>query len=226
MSLSRIIDLTGQRFGFLRALELAGRDPKRGQVIWKCVCDCGREHFAKSSKLRYGSVRSCGCKHRELIGAATRKHGRSGTSEFVVWSGMLARCFNENQSRYHMYGGRGITVCERWRRDFAAFLADMGPRPSPQHSIDRIDNDGNYEPSNCRWVTQEVQANNTRSNASVSYNGRTQTIAQWSRETGIGSSTICLRLKLGWEVERVLTQPVDTRRSGRPKALKKQGWEG
>jgi hypothetical protein len=140
-------------------------------------------------------------------------HGKTGTSEYMSWRAMLSRCGNGHDPAFSRYGGRGIVVCERWRKDFATFLMDMGPRPSPRHSIDRIDNDGNYEPGNCRWVTAKEQNRNRRDNHLVTIRGKTQCVADWAIYAGIREDTLRVRLfRLGWEPERAITQPVAYRR--------------
>lgn len=132
----------------------------------------------------------------------------SRSPEYIIWQQMKKRCFNASNPAYHNYGGRGIVVCARWRNDFAAFLDDMGKRPSEQHSLDRINNDGNYEPGNCRWATGKEQMNNCRINVFVEFNGKTQTLVQWARELGLPDYLPSARLRHGWTVERALTSPV------------------
>lgn len=215
-----MIDLAGRRFGFLLVLAECGRDKKRGGVLWKCRCDCGQVHIAKSHHLRQGRVRSCGCKHNELVGLAQTTHGhtrgRKVSAEYAIWSSMLARCENPKSVSFVRYGARGITVCKRWHK-FENFFADMGPRPSAQHSLERRRNGKGYSASNCVWVTRIVQANNCRTNRRLTFQCKTRTLANWSREVGVGVSTIWLRLKLGWTVAEALTIPVDRKRTCRPR---------
>lgn len=182
-------------------------------------CDCGAEKFVRPSALRQGHTKSCGCLQREVatarIVARNFKHGDAGTgrskaAEYGIYRTMLSRCYNPNVSKYHDYGGRGIKVCERWRGEggYERFLADMGRRPSSRHSIERKANDGPYAPENCRWSTARDQCNNRRSNRIIEHNGRAQTLAEWSRETGIGYGTLYTRLELGWTAGRALETQV------------------
>ncbi len=144
--------------------------------------------------------------------ARNYRHGhkpQSGASpEYVAWNGMRARCHNPSNPNYARYGARGIRVCEAWRNSFETFLSDMGRKPSTKHSIERINNNGNYEPSNCRWATATEQANNRRSSRVIKFNEEEKTLAEWSRLSGVSVTTIYQRIKYGWSIERALTQPV------------------
>ncbi len=145
-----MIDLKGHRFGKLCVIDQAGRD-KRGEVLWLCACDCGYTSIVLSSNLRTGNTRSCGCERNKAIGNRSRKHGMSREPMYYAWQTMKQRCHNPRNNRFEDYGARGVTVCDRWREDFTAFLADMGERPEGT-ALKRRETDGNYEPKNCRWV--------------------------------------------------------------------------
>lgn len=177
-----------------------------------CRCECGAVASVRNNSLKRKQSTSCGCVRTEHIIASRVSHGatRFGITsvEYKAWQSMLARTENESTRGYSRYGGRGISVCERWRQSFAAFLEDMGPRPSSDHSIDRINNEGHYEPSNCRWATRREQQNNRTVSRHLVVNGITKTLAEWSRETGIDSRTIGERLKRGWSDEEAVTKPV------------------
>lgn len=201
-------DLTGKVFGRLTALSFI----KGGK--WLCQCECGRETAIWTSSLIKGLTKSCGCTWHAVSGRKT--HGLTESAEYKVWCGVKRRCLNKNEKAYKRYGARGITICDRWKDSFENFLADMGQRPSAAHEIDRIDNDGNYEPCNCRWLEKAKQAQNRSSNHTVSYQGRTLCLMEWERETGIGWGTIKHRLTHGWSVEAALTTPVVAGRNRKP----------
>lgn len=156
----RVIELSGMRFGRLVVVKRHGTRGKG--AAWECQCNCGMTKILRSYSLRRGSVQSCGCLQRELASAKSKTHGQSHSPEYNAWHSMKGRCERPSYHHFKDYGGRGIRVCERWLHDFPAFLADMGPRPSATHSLDRIDVNGNYEPGNCRWATPEEQASNKR----------------------------------------------------------------
>ncbi len=176
-----------------------------------CRCACGGLRLALVGSFKAGKTQSCGCYHSEQTSKSRTKHGKRWSLTYRSRDAMLQRCTNDNDKGYPDYGGRGITVCDRWRdpeNGFANFLADMGERPTRQHEIERKDNDGNYCPENCRWATRNEQARNKRSNRTMMYNDKTQCIAAWAEETGIQRSTISARLMRGWSVEKALTTPV------------------
>jgi hypothetical protein len=156
-----MLDLTGKKFGRLIAQEVCGKNCN-GNTLWKCHCECGNYKTIRGSSLVSGYTKSCGCLQKEAIRKLLTVHGKSRTTEYSTYIHMLDRCYNEANLSYRDYGGRGITVCPRWRESFENFVADMGNKPSPKHSLDRINNGGNYEPNNCRWATQTVQNINRR----------------------------------------------------------------
>lgn len=204
----KLKDLTGQRVGRLVIVRRVA-DRRRGWPRWLCRCDCGNEVEVDSNNLRTNNTMSCGCwaSDRAKTGL-NRKHNRSGTPLYEVWCKMRERCGNPNNPNYSAYGGRGIYVCERWQI-FENFLADMGERPSPQHSIDRINNDGPYSPDNCRWVGSiKEQRSNCRDNRYLTYQGETLIVSEWARRTGIDVDTLLFRINSRWSAEDTLTRPL------------------
>ncbi len=196
------LDLVGQRFGRLVVLSFVSLDARRNSQ-WLCACDCGSQKTCVGNVLKRGRITSCGCKnHEPRVDRRAEDH-----PDFGIFSGMLNRCSNPNDHNYKRYGGRGIKVCERWKDGgFWVFHADMGTRPSPQHSIDRIDNNSDYEPGNCRWATDKEQMRNRRNNHIVECFGERLTLAEWSERTGIDKRTLRARLvELKWPVEKALT---------------------
>lgn len=197
-------DLTGKKFSRLSVIRRAGNAP-RGKVRWECTCDCGNILSVRSDSLASGNTKSCGCFHVDRTVESSTRHGMSRTRVHRTWIGMLSRCNDKNDTRY---GGRGICVCERWQV-FENFFADMGYPPSASHSIERLDNNGNYGPGNCCWATTEQQANNRRTNRIITFDSRSLNVKQWSGIVGISASLIIQRIdKLGWSEERALTQKV------------------
>jgi hypothetical protein len=199
-------NVTGQKFNRLTAIEYVGRD-EQGATLWRCRCECGSITIARTSQLKNNGKKSCGCLNTEQIRLTRRTHGHRHTSVYNIWRNMIQRCKPSSADRFKYYAGRGIRVCKRWRT-FENFLADMDGMPTPQHSIERINNDGDYEPSNCRWATATEQGSNKRNNILLTLKGRTQTLAAWARERHIKRLTLRKRLQLGWDVEKALTTPV------------------
>lgn len=219
-------EMVGNRFGRLVVLrrEGIGRD---GRTAWRCKCDCGEEHVTSGKSLRTNHTRSCGCARREKSSEFMRRlhttHGGTYSHEFRVWTGIKTRCLNRNDRGFKSYGGRGIEVCERWQTSFEAFLADVGRRPTPEHFIERKDNEGHYEPGNVTWATRSEQANNRRSSRWLEFQGRRQTVMQWAREIGLKHSTLTMRFERGWSVVRALSTPVARRRRRRNNVAVKLG---
>jgi hypothetical protein len=207
------VDLTGHRYGRWTVIKESGR--KFGGSTWLCRCECGTEKVMRSNALRTGSSTSCGCYNlevrRRVCIERNTTHGLSKSKVYATWINIRERCENPNNAGYAKYGAKGIRICERWQ-SFENFLSDVGQPPSAQHSIDRIDYRGNYEPSNCRWATMLEQQNNRSSNHLITAFGKTQTLQQWSRETGFAHKTLLRRLGNGWDVETALTvKPVKGR---------------
>lgn len=202
------LDIKGEIFGQLTVLEKTGNSISGHSSVWKCVCNCGNVKEVLGSNLKAGKTKSCGCllKTNTRIGLSSIKHGMHNTSSYRAWANMIYRCTNSNYKYFHHYGGRGIEVIAHWRNSFENFLKDMGECPNGM-SLDRINNDGNYQPDNCRWATNKDQANNKRNNVKVTYQNETKTIAQWSRVTGVGTNVIRRRLLAGWNIADALTVP-------------------
>jgi hypothetical protein len=207
-----LLDLTGHRYGRLVVRSLSPQRTAEGKARWLCLCDCGATTDVAARNLRSGSVKSCGCHRRERIGNLTKTHGLSKTPEAEAWRQMRSRCNNPNHPNYADYGGRGIYVCAEWD-SFEQFLADMGQRPTPEHSLDRHpDNDGPYSKANCRWATVTEQNRNTRGNTVLTHHGLSMTVTEWAQHLGLHPQTLCERLKR-WPVQRALAQPLDRRYS-------------
>jgi len=192
-----IKDRSGQRFGRLVLVRFAGR--AKGHTKWECVCDCGNTTSVMVSNLCSGSTRSCGCLEIE----SRIKHGGHRDKENGIWREMWQRCTNPKNICYSYYGGRGVKVCDRWKK-YENFIADVGVRPNPGMTLDRIDNNLGYQPGNVRWATRQEQSNNTRANRWLTFEGSTLTVSQWSRKVGVKRATIFSRLSYGWPLEEVL----------------------
>jgi len=200
----KLIDLTGKTFGRLTVLR---RDPNNHgpHPYWECECTCGTRKSFNGQNLRTGHTKSCGCWLDEIREARKREPALNRTPEYRIWHGMLYRCRNPHSPSFKDYGARGITV--DWS-SFEDFLADMGPRPTPQHTIERIDNNSSYSKSNCAWIPKGAQALNTRRTINWTFQGVTQCIMAWAQTTGIDHRTLrCRYFKLGWSVEKILTTP-------------------
>lgn len=196
--------IAGRRFGRLVAVEFSPTTRKGPN--WRCACDCGGTAHVRSDHLRSGAVLSCGCLQREDASVRHRLHGMSETAEHAIWCKMIARCTCPTDGAYPDYGGRGITVDPSWLC-FPKFAADMGPRPSPEHSLDRRDNDGPYAKTNCRWATKRQQARNRRSNRIVIYQGQRMALAEACSRRGVKYSIVLQRMWRGWSFRRAMTTP-------------------
>lgn len=201
------INLVGKRFS--RLVVLSETDRQDEQVRWLCVCDCGKETKIKTGKLNDSHTRSCGCLQKETTASTNRTHGYAfrgnKNREYAAWINMKARCFNPNNDDYSNYGGRGITVCLRWKTNFKNFFKDMGKKPNEKMSLERLNPNKNYSPSNCCWATSKQQANNSRRNRSITFNGQTKTLAQWSEFNGVTYDKLRHRLNRGWPIKKAFT---------------------
>ena len=196
-------NLSGRRFGRLLVLEFVQRNSHR-QAVWLCRCDCGNTKEIPAQPLKRGESTSCGCLHRENH----TTHGKSKTRLYRVWREMHGRCYNPKNNRYALYGARGIKVCDEWH-DLATFCADVGEPPTPQHQIERDDNDGDYEPSNVRWATPKEQARNRRTTLRITYRGEEKSLAEWVELLGLNYHQVHRRItEYGWSVEQAFNQPI------------------
>ena len=198
--MTKLKDETGKKFGSLIVLSFAGSAPAR----WVCMCCCGHMLIVTGTDLRAGRYKSCGCLSPKFTSDRTLKHGLSRSRTYRIWHGMKQRCSGvaKGKSR-RLYYDKGIRVCEDWM-DFEKFYKDMGAAPDGM-SIDRIDGNKNYEPSNCRWATKKSQANNMSSNHVIEFNGKSMTLSAWASERGIKPNTLLYRLRRGWDVGRALS---------------------
>lgn len=194
------------RFGRLTAIRPAGRKGKH--AAWLFRCDCGNEHVTRINRATDGTTISCGCFRREHNSLVKRTHGLTGSLTYVSWQAMKSRCFWKPHSEYHRYGGRGITVCQRWIDSFETFLADMGERPGLGWSLERLDNSRGYDPNNCTWIPKRRQSQNQRSNVRVTMEGENVCISEACRRLGISRINVYKRLEMGWTIEDALHRPM------------------
>ena len=205
------IDLTGQKFNRLTVIKRVDKPIhlKKNETYWLCLCECGNNTILTSTSLKAGKTKSCGCYHKEK----QTIHGKNKHHLYRIWCAMIQRCYNANNKQYHFYGGRGITVCDDWKNNFQAFYDwsylngytdEKTLTGRHKLTIDRVDNDGNYEPSNCRWVTQKEQSNNTRKNHLIVINGETKTMQQWADLYNINKHTFYARYKKGLREESLI----------------------
>lgn len=204
-------DIKPKRRRFGRLTIIGSAPSKSGRRYWRCRCICGNEKDVAQSNLHQGT-KSCGCLRLERVRQVKTTHGKAYSPEYAVWVHLRQRCRNPNNRAYSRYGGRGITVDPRWD-SFAVFFADMGPRPSPQHTIDRIRNNEGYGPENCRWATRDRQGNNKRNCHYLTHKNRTQTLAEWAKELGVPYTRLHNRFVAGWAVDELLTNTAWQRRT-------------
>ena len=204
------MDLTGDKYGYLTVIKMARERTKNGRIQWECICECGNQVIVPAHKLRGGEVKSCGCHHYDCNHRS--KKAKNNPRLYNIYCGMKKRCNNPLYPMYPNYGGRGITICDEWdtfdpfcewalANGFDEFAAKS------ECTIDRIDNSKGYSPDNCRWTSMLEQSNNKRNNRLLTFNGKTQTVAEWSRECGFKSNVITQRLARGWSVEKTLSTP-------------------
>ena len=205
------IDLTGERFGRLVVIERA--ENRRGKTRWLCKCDCGKIKVIEGDTLKRGTTKSCGCLLSESTRNRMKKYDRPTHRLCVIICAVISRCYDNNNPAYQYYGGRGIQVCEEWMNNKSAFYEwayENGydeNAPTGKCTLDRIDVNGNYEPSNCRFVSMREQTRNTRRNIVLTYNGETKVLEDWAMAAGIHPATLSARLKRGWSVEDAITTP-------------------
>lgn len=202
-------DLTGQKFGRWTVKSLDGTVGEDGNrvAVWLCLCECGNERVVRGSDLRKGASKSCGCLRGEQLANRLRKHGLHGTDEYNIWKGIRKRCFNPNTIGFDAYSQRAP---ECWET-FDEFFADMGPRPSKRHSIERIDNGKPYSKQNCRWALPAEQCRNKANNRLFTHNGETKCLADWAITAGMNPSTLLARVSAGWDFHAAITKPLRRR---------------
>ncbi len=201
----RFQDITGRKFGRYIVISYQGKN-LHNQSLWACVCTCGSKKIVTGFKLKNGGLKSCGCYKKEMAGRQRITHGLTNCSEHISWMKLKERCLNPKSPAFKNYGGRGIKVCSRWLHSFSNFFEDMGKKPTSRHSIDRINNDGDYEPLNCKWSTSKEQANNRRSHE-VRWNGKQIALLNLCRENNIKQSIVHKRLQRGWSLEDAILKP-------------------
>lgn len=189
------IDMTGKKYGNSIAIRHVGKSSGR-QYTWLFACACGEEYVAVGSEVRRGSINECpSCAAKRKLNSVTT-HGKTKSPEYAIWTAMKSRCYNKNTIHYADYGGRGIKVCDKWKNSFENFFIDMGYKPNGM-TIDRINNDGDYEPKNCKWASRLEQSNNKRNNRIITIEGESMTLSQWAKKYKVGESTIRKRLRYG-----------------------------
>ncbi len=215
--MSKYKDVSGKKFGRLTAIKRVGSDRQRCS-IWKCKCDCGKEVEVRLRSLTSGNTKSCGCLHSDVCREMKTEHGLSVDSNgktprlYSIWKNMKQRCSNPNASKYEIYGGKGISVCEEWQEYINFHNWAMENGYDDDLTIDRIDNEKNYSPENCRWASYKEQSLNTSQNRIIKFNGKSLTVTEWARRLNIKRSTLDARInEYGWSIKRALNEPVAER---------------
>jgi hypothetical protein len=209
-------DWIGRTFDYITVLGPAPFTGKPGFV--HCECQCGKQWLVLGAKLKNGNTTSCGCKRTERVVAMNSSHRMSRSPEYKSWAEMRQRCLNPKNPRFHHYGGRGISVCPRWLESFGNFFADMGLKPSSAHTLDRIDVNGNYDPSNCRWATWKQQQNNRRDTVLVEHRGEIRSVTEWSEATGIAKTSLSRYVSNGLSIAESIGRQWSRRRARRSRS--------
>lgn len=211
--MGKFIDLSGQKYGKLTVIKRLQNNTHKGSV-WLCKCDCGNIVNVWGNCLRSGNTKSCGCLRKEqshVNGINNIKHGMTDCRLYYIWSGMKSRCYYKQNKCYNIYGKRGIKICDEWLDKNMGFVNffnwSLHNGYNDDLTIDRINSDGDYEPSNCRWVTRLEQSNNLKTNNKITYKHETKTISEWARYYNIKRDTLYYRLKQGWSIEKALLTP-------------------
>ena len=203
--MSKLIDLIGKRFNKLIVIKYLGKSK------WLCLCDCGNKTIVSSGNLKSNHVKSCGCLNKEIARKKLTTHNLSNTRIYKIFMGMKKRCYNQKAINYCQYGQRGITICQEWLNNFELFYNwSLNNGYKDNLTIDRIDVNGNYEPNNCRWVTQAEQNLNTRRNHYLTFNGKTHTMKEWTKLLNLTYSALQHRIKRGWTMEKIINTPLKT----------------
>lgn len=203
---TKVDAMIGRKFGRLTVEAYHSHGAGR-MLKYTCRCECGGMAICYGNNLRTGTSKSCGCLQKERTSAARTTHGKRHTRVWQAWMSMKNRCYTTSAPGYKNYGGRGISVCERWRHSFENFYADMGEQPTTKHTLERLDTNGNYEPENCEWATYTKQARNKRSNRMVDLHGDRRCLAEWIELLGLDPVLVKTRIGRGWSAERALTTP-------------------
>jgi hypothetical protein len=214
--MSKLKDLTGQKFGELTVIQRAEND-KKGRTQWLCQCDCGKQKIIRGSSLTFGNTKSCGCLSIEKLKKMSSTHKMAKTRLYKIWANIKTRCLNPKYPRFCDYGGRGITICNEWIESFENFSKwALNNGYADSLAIDRINNNGNYEPSNCRWVSNKINSLNKRNNLIFEYQNKKQCLKMWAEELNIDYVLLYNRIvRRKWTFEKAISTPIMTNRRNR-----------